>query len=43
MKQNDDNQTRRQFVRTAALPLVGAVLFAAATSPASAKGYSNAI
>jgi hypothetical protein len=38
MKPTDNGQTRRQFVRNLALPLAGAVLFAAATSPASAKG-----
>lgn len=38
MKKISDNQTRRNFVRSASLPLVGAMLFAANTSVASAKG-----
>jgi hypothetical protein len=38
MKKVTGDQTRRDFVRNAALPLVGAVLFAASTSTASAKG-----
>ena len=38
MKKSPDHQTRRDFVRNAALPIVGTMLFAAATANASAKG-----
>jgi High potential iron-sulfur protein len=38
MKKNSDSQTRRDFVRSATVPLVGAMLFGASTSVASAKG-----
>jgi hypothetical protein len=38
MKKISHNQSRRDFVRSAAVPLVGAMLFVANTSVASAKG-----
>jgi hypothetical protein len=38
MKRTPETQTRRDFVRNATLPVVGALLFAATTSAASAKG-----
>jgi hypothetical protein len=38
MKKISNNQTRRDFVRNASLPIVGAMLIAASTSVASAKG-----
>ena len=38
MKKISDDQTRREFVRNATVPLVGAMLFVASTSVASAKG-----